>query len=93
MHDSIFIALPYRPRTPPKTMSSFPMMAAECPDREEGAFPEMAGGYRRSITAHTTDTIRIKEREYRRVSHVSTARGHVSVVARQHCLQHDKIPC
>lgn len=40
----------HRPRTPPKTTRSVPMIAAECPDRAVGDLPEMAGGYRRSMS-------------------------------------------
>lgn len=41
----------HRPRTPPKTTRSVPMIAAECPDRAVGDLPDMAGGYSRSMSA------------------------------------------
>ena len=41
----------HRPRTPPKTTRSVPIIAAECPDRAVGDLPEMAGGYSRSMSA------------------------------------------
>ncbi len=46
----------HRPRTPPKTTRSVPMIAAECPDRAVGLLPEIAGGYRRSMSGLEGDT-------------------------------------
>lgn len=44
----------HRPRTPPKTTRSVPIMAVECPDLAVGDLPDIAGGYKRSMSAVDT---------------------------------------